>query len=193
MFIVNEICSDLTGPVSFSLAPGQCLGISGASGSGKTLLLRLLADLDPHTGTMSLDGDDYLSMPAPAWRTKVAYLPAESQWWEARVGEHFDAPDLDRFKALGFDEQVMNWEISRLSSGERQRLALLRLLQNRPSVLLLDEPTANLDAISARKVEQLLVELKQSGDVAMVWVSHDASQLGRIAERVMTMERGKLV
>lgn len=192
MFEVNDIRSELTGPISFRVEAGQCLGIKGASGSGKTILLRLLADLDPHEGSMVLDGDDYLSMTGPAWRQRVAYLPAESQWWESLVGMHFENPDLPQFELLGFGQQVLEWDVNRLSSGERQRLALLRLLQNGPSVLLLDEPTANLDPVSSSKVEQMLMALKQSGKVALVWVSHDASQLERIADRVMTMERGML-
>ena len=126
------------GPYDLTVEPGECVCLSGPSGAGKTLLLRSIADLDPHEGRVFLDDVDSLTVDAPSWRQAVGLLPAESQWWWDTVGPHFPVVDGERLEALGFGEEVLAWEVSRLSTGERQRLALLRLLVNRPRVLLLD-------------------------------------------------------
>ncbi|RMD70089.1 MAG: ATP-binding cassette domain-containing protein [Gammaproteobacteria bacterium] len=168
-----------------ALGEGECLGITGPSGSGKTLLLRAIADLDPHGGEVCLDGIPYRHIPPALWRQKVGFLPAESAWWGRTVGEHFAClpPCLE---ALGFSREAMGWSVERLSSGERQRLALARLLCNLPRVLLLDEPTAHLDGESARRVEAVVRTYLQEGGAAL-WVSHDGRQIGRMAHRRMAL------
>ena len=172
------------------MAPGECVTVSGPSGVGKTLLLRALADLDPHPGRVALDGVDANAMPPAQWRRRVGLLLAESPWWHERVGEHFPAAegaDL-QLQALGFGPEVLDWNITRLSSGERQRLALLRLLALRPRALMLDEPTANLDPENTARVEQLVQDYRVAGQVPVLWVSHDAAQRERVADRQLLLE-----
>jgi len=170
--------------IHLSLNPGQCMGLTGASGSGKSLFLRALADLDPHIGGMSLDGVEAGRIQAPQWRRQVGLLPAESAWWHDTVGPHFSHVPEAWLNELGFDADVMDWQISRLSSGERQRLALLRLLIQQPKVLLLDEPTANLDRQNTLRVESLLGRYRQEQTVMVVWVSHDPDQLRRNCDSI---------
>ncbi len=177
------------GPVDFSLRAGECVGLSGPSGSGKTLLLRALADLDPHEGAVSLDNNACADMPATRWRRRVALLPAESAWWRDHVGEHFPGGLPENLDWLGFGPEVLNWQVSRLSSGERQRLALLRLLGHEPEVLLLDEPTANLDGENALRVEALLTDYVNKHNAAMLWVSHDPAQIKRVTQRHLRLEK----
>ena len=179
--------------IDLELAPGQCLGLSGPSGSGKTLFLRALADLEPHRGRIWLDGTAADQVPAPQWRRQVGLLPAESAWWFDTVGPHFFETPGRWLQQLGFDDQVMQWEISRLSSGERQRLSLLRLLINRPRALLLDEPTANLDQTSMARVEALLADYRQSSQAITIWVSHDLNQLARLCHPVLVIDGRRLV
>lgn len=170
-------------PVDLFVDRGECVCLSGPSGSGKSLLLRAIADLDPHGGTVLLDGVPSSRFTPPAWRRAVALLPAQNPWWLPRVGDHFCAgvpPDL---QTLGFDRDVLSWDVERLSSGERQRLALLRLLCNGPRALLLDEPTANLDPGSGRRVEALVDAYRRRSDAAVLWVSHDPDQIERVADR----------
>ena len=180
------------GPASFAVASGSCTALWGPSGSGKTLLLRALADLDPHEGEVSIGGDAQSAMGGPDWRRRVGYLPTESQWWARTVGEHFPAAtDID-LTQLGFEPDVLDWEVDRMSSGERQRLALLRLLARGPEALLLDEPTANLDGESGARVEAFVGRYREERDVPVLWVGHDADQRARVASAALRIEGGKL-
>ena len=83
--------------------------VRGASGSGKSLFLRALADLDPSTGDVRLDGTARDDMPASDWRRRVTYVAADSGWWTERVGDHFEAPDIAAgyLVRLGFHGDVM--------------------------------------------------------------------------------------
>lgn len=164
-----------------------CLGLTGPSGSGKSLLLRAIADLDPSGGTAQLDGAARDAMAAHIWRRRVGYLPADSAWWSDRVGDHFNDAHTYALEPLGFDDDVLNWSVARLSSGERQRLALSRLLSRTPDVLLLDEPTASLDADRTRSVESIVAGYTQAHAAPLIWVSHDAQQVQRIADRIEVM------
>jgi ABC-type iron transport system FetAB ATPase subunit len=179
------------GPYSLKIAPGECVSLRGPSGSGKSLLLRAIADLDPHEGQVLLDGTPSTSIAAPQWRKQVALLPVESQWWLDEVGAHFPAPfrpeDCPWLAPLGFTTEVLHWQVSRLSSGEKQRLALARALVNRPRVLLLDEPTASLDSGTIAAVEQLIAEYRRDTGAAVLWVSHDAQQAARVADRQLEL------
>lgn len=180
------------GPFDLHVEAGICVGVSGPSGAGKSLFLRAVADLDPHGGRVRLGDRDAASIPGNEWRRQVGLLPAESRWWADRVGDHFEGAD-DRWLAeLGFDGDVMDWEIGRLSSGERQRLALLRLLAVRPRALLLDEPTANLDGENVRKAERVLGEYRTLFAPPVLWVSHDPAQIERVADRRVRLERSGL-
>ncbi len=171
------------GPYSLSIAPGECVSLRGDSGSGKSLLLRAIADLDPHEGQVLLDNMPVTQFTAPQWRKRVALLPAESQWWQDEVGAHFPTEECPWFEPLGFGTETMRWQVSRLSSGEKQRLALARILMNKPRVLLLDEPTASLDANNVITVERLIDEYRHTTDAAVLWVSHDAQQATRVGNR----------
>lgn len=182
----------LLGPVDLALSSGEVVGLSGPSGSGKTLLLRALADLDPFEGELRLDGIPSTDYRPEAWRRAVGLLPAESAWWAELVGNHFTDPDQAALRQLGFGPEVMEWSISRLSTGERQRLSLLRLLQNEPRVLLLDEPTASLDPVSVERAEQLVRAYVREREAAVLWVSHDPDQLARIPDRRLTIDQGRL-
>jgi ABC-type iron transport system FetAB ATPase subunit len=180
------------GPYDLAVEPGECISLAGPSGAGKTLLLRSVADLDPHEGQVLLDGVDSLAIDAPTWRRKVALLPAESQWWQDTVGAHFPTVDPEGLRALGLAEGVLGWEVSRLSTGERQRLALLRLLVNRPRVLLLDEPTAALDPSNVERVEALVEGYRRETEAAVLWVAHDPAQAERLADRRYEIREGRL-
>ena len=213
--LVASQTGGLTAKLNLSLTAGETLGVSGPSGVGKSVLLNCLADLVPHQGDMFLDGESCLSMPAHVWRRRVCLLPAESYWWYVTVGEHFGArsitggtseghkhpgsmtgfvnsasgPEQDCFTQLGFEPEVMQWRVDRLSTGEKQRLSLLRVLHNQPDVLLLDEPTASLDPVSTRKAEACIAHYQQRSSCVVIWVSHDPAQLRRVADRGLHLDK----
>jgi len=178
---------------AFSVLPGRCLVIAGPSVSGKSILLRAVADLDAHAGEAFLDGRSREAMAATEWRRRVRYLPAEPGWWRERVGDHFTDPGAARdvLRRLDLPDEALDWTVDRLSTGERQRVALARALEGRPAVLLLDEPTSGLDKAAAARVEEVLRALLRGG-TAMVLVTHDPDLAARLGDQAMTMNRGRL-
>lgn len=190
---LRAVATGHVGPLDLRIGAGECVSLRGASGSGKSLLLRALADLDPHAGEVWLDGVACSAMPAPQWRRKVVLVAAESQWWHARVGAHFP-PGFERARlaALDLPGEALDWEVTRCSTGERQRLALLRALALQPAALLLDEPTAHLDADSSARVEALVADYRRDRAAAVLWVSHDARQAARVASRRLVLREGRL-
>lgn len=169
--------------VNLSLQGGDIVCVSGPSGSGKSRLLRAVADLDPHQGTVVLDEVPQGSMPGHRWRRQVMMVPADSQWWYEDVGAHFEPEQRTLPSALGLPPETMSWTVSRLSSGERQRLAIARALARQPRVLLLDEPTANLDQDMTLQVENWLLDEIRARDLIVIWIAHDIGQIERVASR----------
>lgn len=189
---IIELASAFVGPLNFEARGAECICISGPSGSGKTSLLRAIADLDVHEGNVLLDGIECNGLRGPDWRRRVGLLPAESDWWYEHVGEHFGTVSEDELKQLGFDSSMLERKVLRLSSGERQRLALLRLLANEPQVLLLDEPTASLDPKNTRRAEQLIAKYRRKHSAPVLWVSHDPRQIKRVCDRHLRLRAGRL-
>jgi len=180
------------GPVSLAVAAGECVCISGPSGAGKSQLLRAIADLDPHAGEVRLSGMPAESIAPPEWRRRVGLLPPESSWWLPRVADHFHSGAALPLEEVGLADAILNQPVGRLSSGEKQRLALLRLLANRPGVLLLDEPTANLDPKNTARVEAVIAAYREARDAAVIWVSHDRDQAARVCDRHYAIADGDL-
>ena len=190
---VRDLRTSILKPASFSLSAGECIAVTGSSGAGKTLLLRAIADLDPNDGVVTLDGRDRSTIAAPEWRRLVGYVPAEPGWWAETVEEHFREWETASacLRKLGFSEETRSWPIARMSTGERLRLALIRALMVRPKVLLLDEPTAALDAASEAAVESLISSRIKAG-VGVLWVTHDEGQAKRIARRRLVVEAARV-
>ena len=189
-------------PVDLEIQRGETICISGPSGSGKSLLLRAIADLIPHKGSCYLRGVDANAMAANQWRKQVSYFGAQSQWWFDTIGEHLELPlaeKLTEFLAeMGFNQankndDVLQWQVMRCSTGERQRLAIIRLLANSPQVLLLDEPTSNLDAENTTRVEKIIRAYQRQTQCSIIWVSHDRKQQQRVAQRHFIIKKSGLV
>ncbi len=205
-------------PVNLTLEAGELVFICGPSGSGKSLLLRAVADLDPHAGEVWLGTEARSTMSPARWRQRVGLLPAEAFWWADAVGEHFPAATPERgapvrraptpgekfpplaagsgldglLAALGFAPDVLDWSVARLSTGERQRLALARLLAQQPEALLLDEATANLDPSNRERVELVVETYRVAAAAAILWVSHDPEQRERLGGRQFGIRDGRL-
>ena len=173
------------GPIYLDVPLGGCACISGPSGAGKSLLLRSIADLDPNTGTVMVDGVE---------RSRVGYVPAEPAWWDTVPTNHFSdvAEATEITSRLGLGAHMMDQTIETLSTGERQRFALARALELSPSVLMLDEPTGALDEDSTILVEREISAALGRG-VAVLLVTHDAAQAERLAHARYTMQPGGIL
>lgn len=179
-------------PTSFSIDRAEIVSLSGPSGAGKSLLLRSICDLIEHQGDVMLNGVSMRTIAANQWRKEVGMLAAESYWWYERMGDHFKSINNVELSRLGLSPKLLKQHVSECSTGERQRLALLRLLHNRPQVLLLDEPTSGLDQDSVRQVEALIQDYVKNEQAAAIWVSHDLKQCQRVATHHFQIENGML-
>jgi putative ABC transport system ATP-binding protein len=197
--------------ISLSIQAGERLAIVGATGSGKTLLLRSLALLDPIDGGEVLwKGTSIEASDIPRYRSQVTYLhqhpallgdtveaclrhPFFLRTHQGAAYERDQAVAL--LQSLGRNSDFLSKACRDLSGGERQLTALIRAMLLAPAVLLLDEPTAALDAASVESVETLVNEwLTESADArAIVWVTHDAQQVRRTSDHVVTMQSGQLL
>jgi putative ABC transport system ATP-binding protein len=196
--------------VSFVVNPGDRLTVLGATGAGKTVLLRALSLLDPlHTGSIHWRGRAVQGDAVPAYRTQVVYLHQRPALFDGSVEDNLRHPftlrmhhgrrfDQERavelLNNLGRPATFLAKSVRDLSGGEAQIVALLRAVQLDPAILLLDEPTASLDNVTARDVERLLDLWFAAGHGgrSLVWVSHDVGQADRVASRRLLMRAGRL-
>ena len=194
MFAVRGLEIPGLPPLSFEVSRGEVVAVSGPSGSGKTRLLRALADLDPHGGSAVWGELACEALPAPEWRRRVGLLPAEPRFWRPVVGAHFPEDEdslAEELAGLRLDPEVRGADPARLSTGERSRLALLRLLLNAPEVLLLDEPTANLDQDNRALVIGRIDRYRRERHAPVVWVSH-LPEVVAAADRVLLLPEGEV-
>ncbi|WP_226701919.1 ATP-binding cassette domain-containing protein [Microbulbifer elongatus] len=174
--------------IQLDITAGEILCLSGPSGSGKSRLLRAIADLELHDGQVQLGNTEQSALPGHRWRSAVMLVPAESAWWHETVGEHFKGRPEQLLEQVGLPPEAFEWQVSRLSSGEKQRLALARALSRKPSALLLDEPTANLDKDNTQLVEHWLCDTIREQKIPTLWVAHHEDQIQRVADRHFHIE-----
>jgi molybdate transport system ATP-binding protein len=189
---------------------GGATALYGASGAGKTSLVNMIAGLlRPDRGRIVLDGevlfDDAARTEAPAWRRRIGYV-----FQEGRLFPHLSVKrNLDYGRWMGghaadpaaFGHVVDLLDIGhlldrrpgKLSGGERQRVAVGRTLLMRPRLLLLDEPLASLDAKRKAEILPYLQRLRDEAKVPMIYVSHDAAEVKRIATRVVRLDGGRVI
>lgn len=194
--------------VDLAVEPGEVVLIMGPSGSGKTTLLLMLgAMLRPTSGSILIDGVDLATTPErqlPALRAHhlgfvfqdfnllAALTAIENVEIACNLGGTKGASARDR--ATSLLEQVglgdrLHFRPDQLSGGEKQRVAIARALANEPTVILADEPTANLDSSHGREIARLLRQLARDNAISIVMVSHDA-RLKEIADRTLWLEDG---
>jgi putative ABC transport system ATP-binding protein len=173
------------------------------------VLLRLLASLDaPSSGSLTWRGQAVTRRNILAYRRAVAYVAQRPAMFDGSVEDNLRIPYTlaiyrdSRYdpaavetllKAAGRDARFLAKSADELSGGEAQITALIRVLQLRPAVLLLDEPTAALDPDSAATVEAMVDSWFQASPAAaLAWISHNPSQAQRIGNRTLHMEAGRV-
>jgi lipoprotein-releasing system ATP-binding protein len=196
--------------VSFTLAPGEAVAVVGPSGSGKSTLLNILGTLDrPTSGTVRFGDVDPFALSAAdlarfrSQRVGFVFqdhhlLPqcsaTENVLMARLASQRVDGQAIDRAEQLlrqvGLESRKTHLP-DELSGGERQRVSIARALMNKPSLLLCDEPTGNLDAAAGRAVADLIFSLSAQTNVILVVVTHSAELAQRFPRR-LRMEDGAL-
>jgi putative ABC transport system ATP-binding protein len=179
--------------------PSGSTAVVGPSGCGKSTLLRLLNRLaDPDEGTVRFHGTDVRELDPLELRRRVGLVPQLPAPVPGSVadnvcfGPRLHGRDVDPERPVrlaGLDRSFLDRDASRLSVGEQQRVMLARALALEPEVLLLDEPTASLDAAATEAVEDALRSLH---GVSFVLVTHDAGQADRLAGRTIHLRDGRV-
>ncbi|WP_022834623.1 ABC transporter ATP-binding protein [Salisaeta longa] len=195
--------------LSLTVDAGTRWAVVGPSGAGKTVLLRALAGLDRlDEGAITFQARALSDWSLPAYRAAVTYVPQAPAFVEGTVADNLRVPfsfavhrdrSYDPARVMAYLEQLDQAEdflerpVDALSGGERQIAALLRALQLAPTILLLDEPTANVDAARTQQIEALVNRWMDSADeAAFVWTSHDADQVERMTDRALTLPDGTI-
>jgi ABC-type iron transport system FetAB ATPase subunit len=179
--------------IDLSVGRGEVVALAGPSGAGKSTLLRCIVRLDePAAGTVLIDGRDARELDPCELRRRVGLVAQHPVMLPGTVRDNLayglrdPAADALRgaLEATGLDASFADRAARALSGGEAARVAIARALAREPQALLLDEPTAALDAASAQGVERLIGDLAADG-LAILVVTHDAAQADRIAGRVV--------
>ncbi|MCK5795072.1 MAG: ABC transporter ATP-binding protein [Anaerolineales bacterium] len=193
--------------VSFEVHQGEFLAILGASGAGKSSLLRMFNALQsPSAGQISFRGHD-LDNDIQCLRKNVgilfqnpvvfsgnlkANLLAAGRW-DQKLSETLDHELTHALEQVEMGNIKLTHNARDLSGGEQQRLALARTLLNHPQVLLLDEPTSNLDPKLSRSIMDLVDKLRKTLNLTVIAVSHDHQLMRRYAQRVIVLSQGEIV
>jgi D-methionine transport system ATP-binding protein len=193
--------------ISLQISPGDRLTIVGASGAGKTSLLRLINRLtEPSSGKIYLDNQEYSCIPILELRQAVTMVMQEPKLLGMTVGEAFAYPLVLRGiskqiiqervnywrEQLHIPEAWLNKTEVHLSSGERQLVAIARALVIQPQILLLDEPTSALDIGTAAHLIHILTQLPQTHSTTIVMVNHQLELAAEFSTRLLHLHQGQI-
>ena len=205
---IEKRLGDFTLSARFESA-GGISAVFGPSGAGKTTLVNAIAGLiAPDRGRIAIDGtvlfDSERRINLPPHRREIGYIFQEGRLFPHLSVSHnldygrrmrglpADAKQLERIVGLLDIGHLLERRPGKLSGGERQRVAIGRALLARPRLLLLDEPLASLDAARKREILPYLERMRDEVGVPMVYVSHQAAELRRIATAVVRLEAGRV-
>ena len=196
--------------VSFQLAPGEILGVIGPSGAGKTTLCRLLLGIWPaQAGLAMLDGCNTFLRDKEEAGQYIGYLPQEIELFDASLAQNIarmGEPDLDKVMSVakkcgihdlieslpqGYDSQLGGNFGIQLSGGQKQRIGLARAMYDDPSLLILDEPTSNMDEAGEQDFMEAMTLIKAEGQCTCVMVTHKPALL-QATDKVLVMQAGQV-
>ena len=187
--------------IKFDVKKNEFIAISGVSGSGKTTILRIIAGLEKAKGEVIIDNE--------IWQNKKLFLPPQKR----EVGFVFQDfalfPNMSVLENLLYVkkdidfanyllklvelEEIKNRYPNSLSGGQKQRVALARALMRKPKILLLDEPFSALDEKLREKLQNYIIKLHNKFNLTTIIVSHSTSEIYKLANRVININRGKIV
>jgi PrtD family type I secretion system ABC transporter len=201
----------LVNQVSFQLPAGHLLGIIGPSGAGKTTLCRLLLGINACSGgRVTLDGNDVYSWDKDEIGRFVGYMPQEIELFPGTVAENIARLGEPRRRLVekaialsnigelvkrlpdGLNTRLEEPDSIRLSGGERQKIGLARALYNQPRLLVMDEPTANLDEAGEQHLMQMLEKMRRERTCTAIMVTHKPSLLQSM-DFILVMKQGTAV
>lgn len=200
----TRVKTPILGNLDLKVNKGELVTIMGASGSGKTTLLRLinrLSEID--SGIILLNGNEITSHVPMELRQKIGMVFQVPVVFKGSVRDNLDfGMNLwgwggnTGIETLSRDtdipEYLLDADAGQLSIGEKQRVCIARALANQPEILLLDEPTSSLDAVSAQRIEKLLLGLQKERNLTLLWVTHEKEQVERIGGRRFVLRDGRL-
>ena len=187
--------------VSFEIGAGQIFGLLGANGAGKTTTLECILGLrQPDSGSIHLNGLDLRTHAAQAKRLVGAQLQAATLQDRITPRQALDLFGSFYSQSLGSDELLARFDLeakadvpfATLSGGLRQRLFLALALVNRPTLLVLDEPTAGLDPQARRQLRALIREMRSEGRTVLL-STHDLQEAHELCDRIAILDRGRIV
>lgn len=189
--------------ISFTINPGDCIGIVGANGTGKTTLLSVISGLNkPDKGEILLNGEN-ISASSKKFRENISYVPQENPliseltaidnlklWHNGRKKDLINQLEKGILKELGINE-FADKTVSKMSGGMKKRLSIGIALLNNPSLLILDEPSAALDIAAKHDVRKYMHYFTSDLKGAIIVVSHDQNELS-ICNRLFLLKGGIL-
>ncbi len=193
--------ADMALDIDLTIEQGAFVALSGVSGSGKTTLLRVLAGLEDAKGQISMDEavwlQDTKSLP-PQKRGVGMVFQSYALFPHMTVEENLlyvrsDKPLAGKLMEMTGLTSLRDRKPQSLSGGQQQRVALCRAMMGRPKLLLLDEPLSALDPVMRAALQQEILSLHREFGTTTVMVSHEPSEIYRMAERVVVLEQGHVV
>lgn len=187
--------------VNLEIKQGDFIALAGLSGSGKTTLLRILAGLEEANGTININNNLWLDNKfcLPSQKREIGFV-----FQDYALFPNFSV--LDNLLYVNKDKELANYLLKMteleelknrfpltLSGGQKQRVSLCRALMNRPKILLMDEPLSALDSEMRTKLQNEILTLHKEFETTTIMVSHDPSEIYRLANRVVTLNFGEII
>ena len=187
--------------IDLDIKKGEFVALSGLSGSGKTTLLRILAGLETATGTIKIENDIWLNdkFVLPSQKRDIGFVFQEYALFpNFTVIQNLLYVKKDKELAKYLLEMTDMYELKdryphSLSGGQKQRISLCRALMNKPKLLLMDEPLSALDPYMRTKLQNEIRTLHSEFEITTIMVSHDPSEMYRLASRVLVLDFGKII